>query len=468
MACCGITQAGKRKLKNFWVSLWVVLFFVASNVAKADFPGAIDALQTNDIEKMLFEVRNAAETRHEEDLILFLSLLKEYPYKWQPLLTSNQQSELFQHLEIATSEASLLSQYKLALIPRNNSLNAAVESELRRRLEPLASKYAPAALHLYGSYALHPKNEKAYPDKALFWLKKSAELGSSFAAFILGMKYLHIADSAYGCDNSTPLLCPAKDEKMGWYWMRQAAKNPEELDLILGDFSAYMGEILEGNHGVPTDLKQAYLWYLLALNSPWHYSSPSGIEKRLAELKMKGQLSEIAPELDENWADVKKRRELLHPQKLPEIPRLYDRNTEPNTPLISLRSDQWLKNVQVLDIYTDGSVYISSFEQFLPVENEETVLKISSAQAQEIIRKLKQLGFYDWHISNENEGCFTECFQLRKYFLSVRDDTQYRNVLLSSKRPLENPQIAAVLKLLHEYFPKYFPVDALRYDLSDS
>ena len=295
----------------------VSLLFI-TQTAHADFRKALDAYMARDGATMLKEVKDAVDKKNDDGLILFLGILKQYPKTWRPTLNEAQQTELFNCLEKAAAQSGLQAQYKLAVIPRKENnpppipagtnkdrepwYEARKQEKLKEyqdeiaRLEPVANKgYAPAALHLYGSYielynrvknkhATSVDGGKTYVDNAIKWLLKAAELGNAQAMFMVGMRYLNVEDDAYGCYSYEPLYCFAKDEKKGWYWMQQAAMRADEHNITMWDFAYHMGNLyLQGVAGNKPDYKQAYLWYQQTSNGIG-YDMPS-IWPKLEELK---------------------------------------------------------------------------------------------------------------------------------------------------------------------------------------
>lgn len=442
------------------VICFIALFITYVSTAKADWSGAIEALRSDNMDRLLIEVKDDSVRKDKKNQILFLSLLQEFPAKLNTLSMA-QRSELFEQLEYINLGTDYLSQYKLALIPRGTSTNLIVEEQnLRKRLEPIAISYAPAALHLYGSFAYPPKAIKAEPEQAIFWLKHSAELGNPHAAFVLGMMYLNAYDG-YGCDLSRTSLCLEKDESKGQHWMEQAAKKANEFGLILGDFAGNMGDMLAGKYGNTPDFEQAYLWYQLALNSPWHYFPSSRAASRLKEIQTHVKLKTLPSELIQSGSSQQP-----HLHKFIQFPKLFTYQLKPEEPIISFVSAQSLRDIQALDIYADGSVHISYFDRLYFIENEEFITHISKHELQELIEKLRKLGVNHWPVKSGIDECLTGCLDMRRYYLSVLDGEGYQPKLLNSQRPAEDPRIISILKVMNQYFPKHFPKDILRCELN--
>jgi hypothetical protein len=224
------------------IAFSVFTLFASSN-AHADMREATKAFQNQDGPAMLAEVREAVEQKNDDGLILFLSLLKEYPESWRRVLSLLEQDELFTLLEDLTEESGLQAQYHLAIIPRShvapryNSPEALQEiQDLIQRLEPLANKvYSHAAFHQATITSNYPK-DKSDKESSMKWLIQSAELGHAVGAFFLGMRYLNI-DDRFGCYVNSPMQCPEKDESKGWHWMQQAAMRIDKTDLLWAELA---------------------------------------------------------------------------------------------------------------------------------------------------------------------------------------------------------------------------------------
>ena len=470
---------------NLLIAALMSLLFI-TQTAHADFRKALDAYQARDGATMLKEVRDAVDRKNDDGLILYLSILKQYPKTWQSTLDSSQQAELFNCLEAATAQSSLQSQYRLAVIsrlndyPKPNSPEANQEElALIQRLELVASKgYAPAAYYLYGHRSPQSKEDQA---NALKWLIKAAELGSTEAAFNLGMKYLNVTDDYYGCRSYEPSLCLPKDETKGWYWMQQVATKASERNIRLGDFAYEMGNLYrQGVAGNKPDLEQAYLWYMLGANSAWYHAPTIKIKEQLERMQKDGQLKHIAPQLDIAWNDAKKREQLLHPKQLLKTPDLLKSKKDKNNktkPVFSFFSFGFYGVGQVIDMYVDGTIRLSNGDLLDPSENNENIIKIDSTKIQSFVTKIKKLGIDTWPLRGDYDECFADCFNLTRYVITLNDGSNSRTVLMSNEGfsytqeadknyVLRIHRVAEVIGLLNAFMPKNFPSDKFRCSLT--
>lgn len=464
-------------MKSSFISVFTFCLLLITQVAYADFKKALEALQNQDGKTMLAEVKNAVQSKSDEGLILYLSILKQYPNTWRPTLSEHEKTELFTALENITLQSTLQSQYRLAIIsrvygyPRLNSPEAIQETQsLVLRLEPVANKgYAYAALHLYGIYANHIKNNHY---NAINWLTRSAELGNAEAAFLLGMKYLNIVDDYYGCFRNDATRCLPKDEVKGWYWMQQAAMRATEQSIFLRDLAYEMGNLYRLGVGEErADIEEAYLWYLVSMNSFGSYGTYDKAESNINELRKNGQLKQLDPTLDKVWNDPSKRRQVINSTKTAKSPKLIKRNNsnkQDAIPVFSLRSFSWFGASQQLDIYADGKVNLLISTQGEDLENNTENWQITEPKSvSEFMGKLKQLVFYKT-FQNDPDLFFCEngCPDATHYIITV-NDTQGRRFTLLNNRGFSNHdgfvdsshsynfRLIQILALIDEYLPFY-------------
>ncbi len=478
--------------KKLLLIFFALINLIANNIAHADFRKALDAYIARDGDTMLKEVKDAVEKKNDDGIILFLGILKQYSKTWRPTLTEQQLTELFNYLEKATTKSSLQSEYQLAIIPRKDYLSLPINPEAIKetqyeieRLEPIANKsYAPAALHLYSSYielynrvrnkhATAEDGGKAYVDKATKWLLKAAELGNAQAMFMVGMKYLNIEDNIYGCYSYEPLYCFAKDEKIGWHWMQEAAMRANEHNITMWDFAYHMGNLyMQGVAGNKPDYKQAYLWYQQTSNGIG-FDMPS-IWPKLEELKKLGQLKLLNPALDKawgnapSWQDAIKIEEVIRAKdkeynKLPRLMQQKTLNSSAPLPVFSMSTIRFYQpNLNEgsyrLDIYKDGRANLLITRDSLNgMENNELWLKIESAIVKAFIEDLQTLNFENkyWQPPCES-GCLERLDSIvtlnTKYGRKI---TVLKNTAFKSDAKLSNVDLIKLYKVVGKYFPLF-------------
>lgn len=449
----------------------IALLCLTATTAHADFRKALDALQAQDGNKILMEIKDALDHKNDDGIILFLGILKQYPKTWRPNLTEPQQNELFDYLEKATTQSSLQAQYRLAVIsrlndyPKPNSPEAIHEEQaLIQRLEPIANKgYAPAAYHLYEHRSPKSKDDQ---ENALKWLIKAAELGSTEAAFKLGMKYLNVVDDYYGCMSNEPSLCLPKDETKGWYWMQKAAMQANERNIRLGDFAYEMGNLYRrGIAGNKPNLEQAYLWYVFGIDkvsliSSTNFGSSEAlnykINLKLAEMQQMGGLKEINQQLDRLWANATERTHILALENQVKIPKLFGKKDKKikDKPVFSKFEANGTE--KLLDVYADGRVNFTHDHLPTDMENTETLRKIDPRKVKEFLNKMVGLGFYNAPLTNYEP--FSDEVRLRSiYLLTIRNSKNQRSLFRYNPGTYYDAildiSLAGFLGLAEAYFP---------------
>lgn len=470
--------------KSSMITALTVSFLLITQTAHADFRKALDAYQKRDGATMLKEVKDAVDKKNDDGIILFVGILKQYPKIWQSTLDSSQQAELFSNLEKITSHSSLQSQYRLAVIsrtndyPKPNSLEASQEElALIHRLEPVASKgYAPAAMALYSAYAFPIANSDKQPEKiinknpekAMNWLIKAAESGSTQGAFVLGMKLLNITDNKYGCNDWKPsvLICPSKDEAKGWLWMQQAAMQANERNIMLGDFAYEMGGLYrQGVAGNKPDYEQAYLWYVFGIDKVSHIST-SGygssdalnykINQKIAEMQKMGELEIANQQLDNVWTNTAERSRILASENQRRTPRLFGQKDKKikDKPVFSKYEANGAG--KIVDVYADGRINFTHDQFPTDVENSETYQKVKSKKVKEFLNKMTDMGFYNVPLTNY-ESFSDEVGLSSVYLLTTRNNKTLRNIFRYNSGTyydaiLDRP-LANYLALAEKYFP---------------
>jgi hypothetical protein len=436
------------------IAVSVFSLFVSCN-AHAAIDEAIEAFKNQDGAAMLAEVKEAAKQKNDDGVILFLILLKEYPQSWRPVLAPTQQDELFALLEKLAEESSLQAQYRLAIVPREhveppyNSPEARKQEQtLIRRLEAVANKgYSYAAFDLY-VIASNTRPPHYNPHTTMKWLIKSAELGHTVGAFILGMKYLNIEDFYYGCPPRQPERCLQKDEAKGWYWMQQAAMRVDKYDFIWADLAYQMGNLYRtGVDGQQQDFLQAYLWYQTATQGLGAYLKLPKIRSALEEMRSSGQLDQVAKT---------RKQTSLNFNSISDKPRLlgiYSGNYEEPRPVFSFASISWFKSSQLLELYPDGRVTLLVTPEWWQdlKSNTETWKKVSPGEIKEFMQTLEGLAFQDGGylmICDHND-----CMETTHNLITVQEDEERHSALLINQRyEVYLPNLAQVIAHIEKYF----------------
>ena len=465
-----------------------------TQTAHADFRKALDALQNRDGVTMLKEVKDAVDQKNDDGIILFLSLLKQYPKTWRPMLNEAQQTELFNCLEKAAAQSGLQAQYKIAVIPRKENnpppipagtnkdrepwYEARKQEKLKEyqdeiaKLDPVANKgYAPAALHLYFNYAHHLTKSKADQDNAMQWLKKAAEFGNPIAAYLLGMKYLNIRDNQYGCrTNSHDNLCPPKDEAKGWYWVQEAAKRATEPSImLLDDLALNIGDLyMQGVAGNKPDYEQAYLWYQRMPSGFTSDTSP--VWPKLEKLRKLGQLKRLNPALDKAWGSASTWQEAvklkavlnawqIKSHKLPKLMQQGLNKINQPSPVFSMSTIRWYQpNASyahvVLDVYEDGHANLLIGDPEFDEKNNELWMKVDTHQVKAFIHEVQNLNLgnkpWIW------PSC-VGCVENRTDFVSFNYGGVAKTVEIVSatfaNKEISNPEVSGLLKTIEKYYP---------------
>jgi hypothetical protein len=447
--------------------LLLACLLLISVETRAGFEGAIEGLQKNDFELMMNEVRNGVNQGNDDGLILFLSLLEQYPHAWRQNLDEGQRAELFKLLEEISLKSDLQAQYRLALIPRKhipigNSPEANEErNALVKRLKPIAEKgYSYAAFGIFLIHSNRPQSEYDQAD-TMKWLHKSGELGHTVGAFMLGMKYLNIVDDYFGCFSFAPHRCLQRNEEKGWYWMQQAARRIEPHNFTWNKLALQMGKLYRtGIADQPADPKQAYAWYLTAMHALGPIGVFDQVLQELQQMKAAGQLEEVDPEIGKICCDRAQLFEALHAKKSFQKPRLLateDMKLFRGQPVFSYVSLSWIRSIQKLDVYADGRVNLlitPHWWQDLD-ENYETWKRLDRQEFDEFLNEVNKLASTGRFKSGGDDLFFCEdgCPEATHNLFTFSIDGVNRSALMINRNlEIENPDLAAVLTLIEKYF----------------
>lgn len=466
----------------------ITSLLLITQTAHADFRKALDAYQARDGDTMLKEAKDAVDNKNNDGLMLFLqamsidantsvksNLYEEFKDKRQTkstlstILTRQQCQELFDLLTIAINNSSIDTQYFFAYLMRN--LNSQKQADTSKTNADYAKN---------GSYVAHYSSTD---------LANKAEAGDPFSQLRLGLQYLNFVDYAgYGCEQiSKEAICQTKDETKGYYWLKQSLINYETRGH--DDMSVYAGsmcDLLQQNpKAKKKDLRQAYLWCLVGINSGDSYSW-----RLLGKMQQSGKLKVAAPEVDALWEsstqqDKDKIFKMLNLNDFKELPdwviETRKELAQQNLPVFSYYVDDYMQ--YELDLYRDGRVNIGfgSLNNGYPGHElgnisfvdtkKDSWMKVSPEKVNEFLMELKKLGFYDWALNNNASGFCdnfdaTRCLS-KRYQITVRDGVKARRVHLRGLAGFVNTKSDTTLRLakISNLVEKYFPTQNLRCDL---
>lgn len=468
----------KRALRLFLLTITSILTLLTACTAQASFRNALEAYQKRDGTKMLLEVKDAINKKNNDGLMLFMTAMsidrgtsmKTALYKGSQdnkqttlknILTEQQRQELIELLITATSNSNGDAQFYLTSAIRelnNPQLTATIKSN---------DDYAKSGSLVAANYSKLTDIEKA-------------ELGDPFAQMLLGLSYLRAIDyRKYGCDESPDKpICRPRDETKGYYWLKRSLKNYESKGH--GEMGAYynsMCDLLQSQDDAK-QLKQAYLWCQLGINS-----SAQGDSWRLLEkMRKSGKLKIAVAEVDaifksETWEEKQKTFKalgMLEQKALPDM--LIEVRKElkkENPPVFTYYVNDYME--YELDVYADGRVNIAfgSTANGLPGADQtllsfvdtkkDLFLKVSPKKIKTFLAELKMTGFYDWERVNNDIGfcdnfdptrCIPKRYQVtvrnaekvqRFYYFGLANYVEYKKE--STKR------LGQVSTLVEKYFP---------------
>lgn len=474
------------KLRFFAVT--VCLFLSTSNQAFADFRKAIDAIASQDGKTMLAEVNNALSNRNFDGENLFLSVLNLYPDSWRKLLTTSEKEELLTVISQVTPRSNLSLQYKLAVVQSKFSEDQKIQVSGYKSLINLAEQgYSPASFHLY-MYTVNmdqaTKNKYGIRKPPVNWLIDAAESGNPEASYHLGMKYLNIQDDLYGCNQAKSSTCALQlDEKLGWKWMSNAAKNADSNNIRLGDYAYWMSEIYSGGRvHIHPNYKQSYLW-LKQINQGFGDQVTTAWPS-LKRLNDSGHLQNINPLLANeltktpgvpgtasNEASRLWQKELANVNERPVLMSQKSQINGSSRPLIRIhmyRSNNVNTTHYVfLDIYEKGKVNLLLSEDIaLNEENNERWFSLKPEQVSSFATKLTA---FDQSDDMPIGVCSQGCLENVSIVVQVVDgqNTKYINLgsgLYKSTTQGSENSIERLIKLIETHTPIYQQMCSLQID----
>ena len=499
-------------------ALSISLLFI-TQTAHADFRKALNAYLARDGATMLKEVKDAVEKKNDDGLILFLNAMQideqtsnktsfKDGYKdkivrskmlttFETIFNEAQQQEIKSLLYAASQNSTVEVQFRIQFIRLLSDKTKKVSpKDFAKKEESLANQVSLAAVlqAQKSSYSSSQAYKLGYSkEKEVYWMTKAAELGDADYALILALRYLNYSDplgisptqaECQSVDNHH--LCFKKDEAKGFYWLQKTIENSNKSGLNMRQTAYHVGNVLRAKFDTKTpDLHQAYLWYLLGLNSPdfTESSSSGGMNSNLfvgalKDMHNSGELKVAAPILDAVWDNKGKRNEKLCLKDLAQLPQwLLDvKNKEKqNKPVFSyVRKAQ---SFYKIDVDSDGKVWLQ-LNSLVPNGYKDVYMQVSPKKVQEFINKLRQIGFEDWSLVHSNKvdasywcDFFHPCSS-DESSITLRQNAQERTIYLGNDNNVPESykdvrlekKIAQVFSLVE----KYFPTQKLRCDLSNS
>lgn len=479
-----------------------------THTAHANFRKALDAYIARDGETMLKEVKDAVDKKNCEGLILFLNAIQideqtskktsfndNYQEKidrskmlttFETILNEVQQKEIKSLLYDAAQNSTVDVQFRIQFIRLFSvKTKKALPEDFAKKEESLANEVSLAAVlqARKSSYSSSQAYKLGYSkEKKVYWMTKAAELGDSDYALILALRYLNYADplgisptqaecqSVYNHN-----LCFKKDEAKGFYWLQKAIENSNKNNLNMRQTAYHVGNVLRAKFDTKTpNLHQAYLWYLLGLNSPnFGESTTSGglndnhFISALKDMHDSGELKVAASKLDAVWDDKEKRDEKLNLKYLAQLPHwlleVKDKEKQ-NKPIFSYTTKT--QNFYKIDVYSDGKVWLQ-LNSLVPNRNRDMYMQVPPKRVQEFTKKLKQLGFDDWLLVHSNKvdasyWCnFSHPCSSDESSITLRQNVHEKTVYLGNDNNVPESykdvqlekKIAQVFTLVEQYFP---------------
>lgn len=507
-------------IKSAFISALTLSLLLITQTAHADFRKALDAYIARDGTTMLKEVKDAVEKKNDDGLMLFLNAIfidaitsrqnslrtnsleisaSKNLSTFETILSATQQQEVEKLLYSASQNSTGATQYRLYQLPylfqRSSSAN-----QRQMLIETAADKGSFWAARDMVEYFTHLNTSSEAVGKARFWYIKAAELGDLEFVTGLAMRYLHYStdprftyafmshEQCVAGDDHT--ICFEKDETRGFEWLKQAVKINAQYPQYLRRFSYEMGNIMMTKFDTRApDIKQAYLWYLLGINSP--NTGGFGRDDKyfldaLTNMHKTGDLKKASPKLDSVWGDEKKRDVILYPKELSELPLLLKEAMKPNVKTAPVFTyQQNFPQSYALKIFASGQVFLKLNSAWLD-GNEDKYMQVSPTKVQQFIKKVEILGINNWalnqpDIANEqltcessfasNGKCTTQDFIITLNLNGKQRIIYIGNAIKTKKEALIDAGQTERMRRAGQIFAlveEYFPTQMLRCRLSNS
>ncbi|HQO17335.1 MAG TPA: hypothetical protein PLG02_10275, partial [Methylotenera sp.] len=483
--------------KPYWLLALSLSLMLITQTAHADFRKALDAYQKRDGDTLLKEVKDAVDKKNDDGLMLLLNAIQldeqtskktsfndNYQEKidrskmlstFEIILNESQKQQMRDWLQGAVRSSTANAQYQLHFMSKLTDLNKS-QLDRQKELECIANKGSfSAASELASEYSYFYASPQNYSrEKAEKWFIKSAELGDPYFQFALGMKYLNYAspyfishEECLQVDTKNKAICFAKNEAKGFYWIKQAISNYDKNKYVKRSLAYEIGNIMHIKFDTQApNLRQAYLWYLLGINSP--DPANDGVDdslfiSALNKMYESGELKTASPELDAVWLDVKKRDEMLYLKQLVNIPTLLieaRKMMAKQRPVFSYEQDEGTK--YKLDVYADGKVKLL-IEIYGKVMSGDSYLKVSQTKVGDFLSEINRLSIADWKLNNplnnkNNQVCSNadEVCPTNNYFVTFNQGANQRVIYFGEARYEKNEdaqkskRIAQVFSLVEQ------------------
>ena len=501
---CKLNQLKSQCLLAICMSLMLI-----TQTSHADLRKALEAYQARDGVTMLKEVKDAVDSKNDDGLILFLSMLERdsifsqnsiyvlndepinqrkmiektmgqyyaYDIPWLKALPHGKAEEFIALLQKATEKSSLESQFLLINLRspygifdmlnydeiERIQVNKRIESNIyRKQLPALSDKGYKQILYFLTEFGYTSKEEKE--------TRQQKMLGASNTRGLL-LQAANILTT--NLNNRT--------EAQGLRLMNSALSKPD-ASYFYADIASKMSDYYL-KKGDKKSLKQAYLWALVELTfgEPVYNHNNYKPVKSLTELKRADGLKKLGLlELDaiwnknapnQDWAYENLPNELKGLQKI-EFPELILKNQTVNLniqPILSFHrfnyNDQAVplgltaKNY-LIDVYANGHVKVAVGVSFDRTQNQETLIILSPKELKQLLEEFDKLGIDKIPLNtltNKNcglGGCSEDYSRSSgfssTYYITKRDKSNQRTVIYYLLDIVEDPPpfLAKVFTLL--------------------
>lgn len=463
-----------HKQKSFLQGMCLMCLLVTTNVNA----NITEALDSADVATMLSEVEEAVQNKDSEGLVLFIDSLyfdgtsirvpkhhhsaSSNDLQHTSLLNQSETKQLFELLEKAVAGNSY-AEFRLI-----NKRYAKDSIKKKKRLMKLATEgSAYAALAMYFEL-LGQGNYKKLAQERASWLRRAADLGSPYAAYLISTQYLN-----------KPALDPIRLEKefptnkqLGFKWSEKALLTSNPLADPYRDVIFQLADLY--NHLDITDHpkapKQAFLFKLMGCFSPTPSNTTPPQDclaqtyNLLKRYRNAGLPSEAVEAYGNFWCDEgcdTKNRLVPNEWKDKiqlEFPTVLSQRSLENAPIFTLQKILQhgpLSSFKYrLNFYKDGRVTLLRDPVVPDEEAEETSWKLAPATIAEFAEELRGQGFETWKLanySNEISMGITEVFSIQ---LNTKDLSKTVHLYLAPKeRSNLSSTLSRVLASICELIP---------------
>lgn len=406
------------------------VFLLISGIAHADFNKALEAYIKNDAESMLSEITDSINNKSTDGLMLLINSISYDGKRLQPfistydsdpggnnfLLDQDRTQNLFKLLEAAT-ETNQYANFRL-LFKRYINDPASRRAAFKKMAQ---LGLADAALALYFEI-VQDNNYDIKSSEGPFWLKRAAELGSPYAAYLISKQYLD--DPEFGARLSSEF--PTSKE-FGLKWAKIALSNSDPLNDPFRSAVVEISQLYSHGIGIKESeaAEEAFRLNLVACFSvtKMYFHSPEDcLIQKYSNLKMYMSHQIDAESLKRSgehafWCDktCNESTDVLLPNgwrnktKL-DLPQTLKKETGDKfvKPVFSFRKligrDYASDFLYRLDFYANGRVTLLR-DPIVPDEvPKESSWNLSSSAIKGLITEIHKLGFGDWKLVNHSES----------------------------------------------------------------